>query len=276
MSEMCRRFGVTRSGFYAWRSRQPSARTASDAAVTERVLEVFQAAKGIYGSPRVARELGWRGLPIGRRRVARLMRLAEIQGRSARLYRKARVGQKKFYRAHPNIVHGVTTTGPDQLWVADVTYIRVASRWRYLAVVMDRHSRRVLGWSLGRNRDASLTRRALAHAARRRRPSPGVMFHSDRGIEYSAFDLGEALSRLGFLQSMNRPRHMNDNAHMESFFHSLKTEWLFGITFHTDSDLRRAISDYVRFYNRKRLHSSLGYLSPVAFEARCPNNPGVN
>jgi transposase InsO family protein len=102
------------------------------------------------------------------------------------------------------------------------------------------------------------------------------MFHSDRGIEYSAFDLGEALPRLGFLQSMNRPRQMNDNAHMESFFHSLKTEWLFGMTFRTDSDLRAALSDYVRFYNRRRPHSSLGYLPPVTFEARCPNNPGVN
>lgn len=244
--------------------------------MTERVLEVFEEARGLYGSPRVARELGRRGVPVGRRRVARLMALAQVQGRSARLYRRSRVGQKKFYRRHPNIIQGVRTNRPNQLWVGDVTYVRVAGRWRYLAVVMDRHSRKVLGWSLGRNRDASLTRRALAHAVRCRRPSPGVIFHSDRGIEYAAFELGAALSRLSFLQSMNRPRQMNDNAHMESFFHSLKTEWLFGMTFHTDADLRAALSDYVRFYNRKRLHSSLGYVPPVAFEARCPNNPGVN
>lgn len=273
---MCSRFGVTRAGFYAWRNRRPSRRTASDAAMTERVLEVFQQARGLYGSPRVTRELGLKGVPVGRRRVARLMRLAQLQGRSARLYRRSRVGQKKFYRAHPNKIHGVTTNRPDQLWVADVTYVRVAGRWRYLAVVMDRHSRRVLGWSLGRNRDASLTRRALAHAVRWRRPSPGVTFHSDRGIEYAAFDVGEALSRLGFLQSMNRPRQMNDNAHMESFFHSLKTEWLFGMTFQTDSDLRAALLDYVRFYNRQRLHSSLGYLPPAVFEAQVPIQRGVN
>ena len=276
MSLMCRRFGVTRAGFYAWWNRRPSARTASDAAMTERVLEVFQKARGLYGSPRVTRQLGLQGVAVGRRRVARLMRLAQLQGRSARLYRRSRVGQKKFYRGHPNTTHGVTTNRPNQLWVADVTYVRVAGRWRYFAVVMDRHSRRVLGWSLGRNRDASLTRRALAHAVRWRRPSPGVTFHSDRGIEYAAFDLGEALSRLGFLQSMNRPRQMNDNAHMESFFHSLKTEWLFGMTFQTESDLRAALSDYVRFYNWERLHSSLGYLPPAEFEVQFPIHTGVN
>jgi putative transposase len=276
VSMMCRRFGVTRAGFYAWRKRRPSARTASDADMTERILAVFEEAKGLYGSPRVTRELGLQGVPVGRRRVARLMRLAQVQGRSARLYRRSRVGQKKFYRAHPNMIHGVTTDRPNRLWVGDVTYVRVAGRWRYLAVVMDRHSRKVLGWSLGRNRDASLTRRALAHAVRRRRPSPGVTFHSDRGIEYAAFELGEALSRLGFLQSMNRPRQMNDNAHMESFFHSLKTEWLFGKTFQTESELRAALFDYIRFYNQRRLHSSLGYLSPAVFEAQVPIHTGVN
>ena len=175
----------------------PSPRAASDAAMTERVLEVFREARGLYGSPRVTRRTRPAGDSGRPPRVARLMRLAQIQGRSARLYRRSRVGQKKFYRGHPNAIHGVTTNRPNQLWVADVTYVRVAGRWRYLAVVMDRHSRKVLGWSLGRNRDVSLTRRALAHAVRWRRPSPGVTFHSDRGIEYAAFDLGEALSRAG-------------------------------------------------------------------------------
>ena len=276
MSLMCRRFGVTRAGFYAWRSRRPSRRTCSDAAMTERVLAVFQEARGLYGSPRVTRELGRQGVSVGRHRVARLMRLAQVQARSARLYRKARVSQKKFYRAHPNVIRGLTTTGPDQLWVGDVTYVRVAGRWRYLAVVMDRHSRRVLGWSLGRNRDASITLRALTHAVRWRRPSAGLTFHSDRGIEYSAFHLGAELSRWGFVQSMNRPRQMNDNAHMESFFHSLKTEWLFGMTFQTDSDIRAALLDYVGFYNRQRLHSSLGYVPPAVFEAQVPIHRGVN
>ena len=137
---MCRRFGVTRAGFYAWRKRLPSLRTASDAEMTARVLAVFQRARGLYGSPRVTRELGRQGVSVGRRRVARLMRLAQIQGRSARLYRRSRVGQKKFYRGHPNAIRSVATNRPNQLWVADVTYFRVAGRWRYLAVVMDRHS----------------------------------------------------------------------------------------------------------------------------------------
>ncbi len=276
MTLVCRRFGVTRSGFYAWRRRAPSPRSLSDAVMSEHVREVFQQARGLYGSPRVTRELALRGISVGRRRVARLMRRAQLQGRSARLYRRSRVSQKKFYRAHPNIVQGLTTTRPDQLWVADVTYVRVAGRWSYLAVVMDRHSRRILGWSLGPNRDAALTRRALAHALRWRRPAPGLTFHTDRGIEFAAFDLGQDLSRAGLLQSMNRPRHMNDNAHMESFFHSLKTEWLFGKTFRTETELRVALLEYLHFYNRRRLHSSLDYLPPVAFEARSPIHAGVN
>jgi transposase InsO family protein len=244
--------------------------------MTERVSAVFHGARGLYGSPRVTRELAHQGVSVGRRRVARLMRLAQLQGRSARLYRRSRVGQKRFYRGHPNSIRSLTTNRPNQLWVADVTYVRVAGRWRYLAVVMDRHSRRILGWSLGRYRDAALTCRALAHAVRWRCPSRGVTFHSDRGIEFAAFDLGDALSRLGFLQSMNRPRQMNDNAHMESFFHSLKTEWLYGMSFQTDASLRLAVADYVRFYNRQRLHSSLGYLPPAAFEAQSPIRTSVN
>lgn len=276
MTFICRRFGVTRAGFYAWRNRAPSPRSTSDAVLTERLRDVFHEVRGLYGSPRLTRELGLRGVPVGRRRVARLMRLARLQGRSARLYRRSRVSQKQFYRAHPNLVQDLTTTRPDQLWVADVTYVRVAGRWSYLAVVMDRHSRKILGWSLGRNRNVSLTRRALVHALRWRQPGPGVTFHTDRGIEFAAFDLGQELSRAGFLQSMNRPRHMNDNAHMESFFHSLKTERLFGMTFQTEAALRAVLFEYVHFYNRRRLHSSLGYLPPVAFEARFHIHTGVN
>jgi len=204
------------------------------------------------------------------------MRKARIQGRSARTYRRSRVSQKAFYRRFPNTQRRLTLTRIDQVWVGDVTYIRVLGRWRYLAVVMDKFSRRILGWSLGRNRTSALTRRALANSLRHRTPPKGVIFHSDRGIEYAAHDLGQALLEDGFLQSMNRPQHMNDNAHMESFFHSLKSERLHGLTFATDDALRREISRYMVFYNHTRLHSSLGNRSTIAFESDHLTNPRVN
>ena len=273
---MCSTYGVTRGGFYAWHARGLSVRPKSDAVMTEHVQRAFRRAHGLYGSPRVTRRLQLNGIGVGRRRVARLMRLALLQGRCARLYRRSRVGQKSFYRSIPNMQRHVSATAPNQIWVADVTYVRVAGRWRYLATVMDRYSRRILGWSLGRHRDASLTRRALGLALKKRRPPRGVYFHSDRGIEYAALDLRRSLSRHGLLQSMNRPGKMNDNAHMESFFHSLKTERLSRMKFHTDKALRSELRRYLAFYNHERLHSSIDYLPPALFEERSPNNHGVN
>jgi transposase InsO family protein len=154
------------------------------------------------------------------------------------------------------------------VWLGDVTYLQVAGKWRYMAAVMDRHSRRIVGWSLGQRRDAALTSRALRQSARNRNAGPGLTFHSDRGVEYAAFEFRRQLARLGMLQSMNRPGKMNDNAHMESFFHSMKCEELYGKTFHNEEELRQVLSSYIAFYNQQRLHSSLSYLSPAAFEHR--------
>ena len=156
--------------------------------------------------------------------------------------------------------------GRNQVWVGDVTYVKVGSQWRYLAVVMDRYSRRILGWSLSTRRDAALTVEALRHSMRNRQPAPGLMFHSDRGIEYAAFEYRNELARLGITQSMNRPGKMNDNAHIESFFHSMKAEDLHGRRFDNDEQLRQALCSYIAFYNHQRLHSALSYLPPVIFE----------
>jgi putative transposase len=166
----------------------------------------------------------------------------------------------------PNVLREQPPLAPDQAWVGDVTYLRVAGQWRYMAAVMDRHSRRIVGWSVSRRRDAALTAQALGHAVRKRKPAPGLIFHSDRGVEYAAFDYRRALARQGIRQSMNRPGKMNDNAHMESFFHSMKTESLHGLRLDTDDQLSTALRRYIAFYNQRRLHSSLRYLSPLAFE----------
>ncbi len=153
-----------------------------------------------------------------------------------------------------------------QVWVGDVTYLKVGTCWRYLAVVLDRHSRRVLGWELGSRRDLSLTLKGLNRAVSRRRSNPGLIFHSDRGVEYSAYAFRARLAALGIAQSMKRPREIGDNAFVESFFHSMKAEAIHARTFLRESSLREAVGRYIRRYNLTRLHSSLGYLSPIDYE----------
>ena len=153
------------------------------------------------------------------------------------------------------------------MWVADITYLKVAGAWRYLAVLMDRHSRRIIGWSLGATKDARLTLAALHHAVRNRRPRSGVIFH-DRGVEYAAYAFRDRLAALGFVQSMNRPREITDNAHMESFFHSMKSDTVHGVTFTTADQLVQLLRRYIPYYNGVRLHSGIGYSSPVNYEAQ--------
>ena len=273
---MCSVHQVSRGGFYAWLRRPPSERALDDACLLQQVKEIHEDSRGFYGSPRVTGQLRLEGLGVGRRRVARLMRQEGLQGRSARLYRQSKVARRAFYAGVPYRPESATTRTQDQVWVGDVTYLKVAGQWRYMAAVMDRHTRRILGWSLGRRRDAALTTQALRQSARKRKPGPGIVFHSDRGIEYAALEYRAQLARRGILQSMNRAGKMNDNAHMESFFHSMKTEQLYGKTFADEQQLRKTLSSYIAFYNQQRLHSSLSYLAPAAFEKRLTYHDRVN
>ena len=230
-----------------------------------RIRAIFEASEGTYGSPRIHAALQQAGLRVGRKRVARLMREAALKARSARIYRRM-PGTRRFFSDIPNRVLELKTTAPGQVWVGDVTYLKSGSRWRYLAVVLDRHSRRVLGWNLGLTRDLTLTLDALNRARRRRCGRPGLIFHSDRGVEYSAYAFRARLAALGITQSMKRPREIGDNAFIESFFHSMKSEAIHGYTFDADPALHAAVSQYIRHYNRTRLHSSLGYRSPIDYE----------
>jgi putative transposase len=262
---LCFRYGVTRAGYYAWCRRSPSARSRRDQKLLERVRAIFDASDGTYGSPRIHFSLQAAGLKVGRKRVARLMRKALLKARSARIYRRS-PGTCRFFGSIPNRVLELKTTAPGQLWVADVTYLKCAGQWRYLAVVLDRHSRRVLGWSLGRKRDLTLTLDALNRALHRRRPQPGLIFHSDRGVEYSAYAFRTRLAAVGITQSQKRPREICDNAFAESFFHSMKSDVIHGRTFDDDHSLNVVVRRYLRRYNLTRRHSSLGFLSPINHE----------
>ena len=262
---MCRRYGVTRGGYYAWCRRPSSLRARQDELLAVRIEAIFEASVGTYGSPRIHEALRQAGVRVGGKRVARLMREAGLKGRSARIYRRM-PGTRRFFGDIPNRVLEVKTTAVGQVWVGDVTFLKVGGCWRYLAVVLDRHSRRVLGWALESRRDLSLTLKALNRAVSRRARASGLIFHSDRGVEYSAYAYRARLAALGIAQSMKRPREIGDNAFVESFFHSMKAEAIHARTFIKENALREAVGRYIRRYNLTRLHSSLGYRSPIDYE----------
>ncbi len=262
---MCRRYRVARSGYYAWRDRERSNRVRVDERLAGRIRSIFEASDGTYGSPRIHASLQQAGVRVGRKRVARLMREAALKARSSRIYRRM-PGTRRFFSIILNRVLEVKTTAPGQVWVGDVTYLKSGGSWRYLAVVMDRHSRRVLGWSLGLRRDLRLTLDALNNARRRRQVRAGLIFHSDRGVEYGAHAFRARLAALGITQSMKRPRELCDNAFIESFFHSMKADTIHARTFDDDRTLRRVVTRYIRRYNTTRLHSSLGFRSPIDYE----------
>jgi putative transposase len=201
---------------------------------------------------------------VSRRRVARLMRLAGLRAKAVRGYRP-QAQLRRQYAQHPNRLWTTRVERANQVWVGDITYLRVGTGWRYLAVVMDQHSRRVLAWTLTRRRTAAVTCGVLTRAAMMRRAARAVIFHSDRGSEYMGAPFCAHLARLGFVQSAS-VRGPGDNAHMESFFHSLKAELTRGVVFTDERQLHTGLREYMRYYNTTRLPSSLSYRSPLAFE----------
>jgi putative transposase len=262
---MCRVYGVTRAGYYAWRSRERSERERQNEALAVRIRAVHAESRGTYGSPRVHQALRQRGCSVGKHRVARLMRVHGIKARVATI-RYTNPSIQRFFGKISNQSLDIELDRPDQVWVGDITYLKVGSVYRYLAVVMDKYSRRVVGWSYGPRKDVKLTLKALNKAVHSRRPGKDLVFHTDRGIEYAAGAFKERIAELGITQSMNRPGKVTDNAFIESFFHSMKADVYHGRSFEQDEEIRTVLKDYVPFYNSARLHSSLDYVSPATFE----------
>lgn len=265
MSELCRRYGVSHADYYAWKQRTASLHEEQDHWLYTRIMAIHAASDGTYGSPRIQRALAEAGHPVSGKRVARLMRQNGLKARAAKLYHP-NPGTHSFFGSVPNRARKRRLTQTDQVWVGDLTYLDVSGQWRYLAAVMDRFSRRIVGWSLGLNKDTQLTLRALNHAIHNRRPPAGLIFHSDRGIEYAAYAFKTRLAALGIRQSMNRRGCPTDNAHMESFFHSMKSDVIHGCKLHSDEQVYRIVRRYIAFYNRTRLHSALDYQSPIDYE----------
>lgn len=268
IKHLCEKFKVSRSGFYAWHTRKPSQHEKDDVFLARKIRRIYEQSKGTYGSPRIYHELKSQGIAIGKKRVERLMREMKLKGRVVKVTRR-QPGLKRFHAKGENLLrHLPQIDNIDQVWVADITYLKVKGKYRYLTVIMDLYSRRILGWTLSRFRTSQITLKALMYATRNRKPPKGMIFHTDRGVEFTGKLFQRRLKKLGLKSSLNRPGHCHDNAFMESFFHSLKAELIRGRRFNSEKELRYALNSYInKFYNHKRLHSGIGYSPPAIFES---------
>ena len=263
---LCRVLGLARSGYYAWKRRTLSARAQRDQQLTEQIQTSFTASRHTYGSPRVHADLRAQDVRCSRKRVARLMRQAKLVARTRRRTPRTTDSRHALGIA-PNVLdRQFQVEQPNQVWVSDITYLPTTEGWLYLAVVLDLYARRVVGWSMRPTLERQVVLAALEGAVERRRPPAGLLHHSDRGSQYASAEYQALLARAQMRASMSRKGNCWDNAAMESFFATLKTE-LPQTEYASHAAARSAVFEYIeRFYNRQRLHSTLGYQTPVAYE----------
>jgi len=263
---MCRVLGVSASGYYAWRDRPPSQRSRRDEELIGSIRHSHVSSRGTYGSPRVLRDLRAEGIRVGRKRVARLMRAAGIVGVSRRQYVTTTVRGKIAHPAEDLVARNFRAAGPNELWVADITYVPTAAGFLFVAVVLDAWSRRVVGWSMATHLRTELVVDALDMAVRQRQPH-NVIHHSDHGSQYTSWAFGKRCSEAGVRPSLGSVGDAYDNALCESFFATLECELIRRQKFGTPSQARMAVFDFIEaFYNPRRRHSALGYESPRDFE----------
>ncbi len=272
---LCRCLSVSRSGFYAWCERAPSKRAQEDAKLKVKIAAFHSASNRTYGSPRILRDLREDGDRVARKRVARLMSDLGIEGRRKRRYRATTDSRHRFPVAPNILMRDFEVDTPNTAWVTDITYLATLEGWLYLAVILDLFSRRVVGYAMSERIDRQLVLEALGEALRQRPGVIDVVHHSDRGSQYASHDYREALEEAGITCSMSRRGNCWDNAVAESFFGTLKMELLYELPLQTRSATRARVADYIdTFYNVRRRHSSLDYMSPVEFELKHPGNGG--
>jgi putative transposase len=265
---MCRVLGVSRSGFHAWAKREPSPRALEDERLTERIAEIHRLNRKVYGSPRIHAELRLGdGIRVGRKRVERLMRQAGISGMVARKRGSTTIRVPGVRVCEDLVDRAFLASGPDRLWVADITYLRTWEGWLYLVAVQDVYSRRIVGWSMADHMRTELVTDALQMALAQRRPAPGLIWHSDQGSQFVSLAFGQQARAAGIAQSMGSRGDCFDNAVAESFFATLKKELIHGRSWPSKAELRTEVFEYIEvFFNRRRRHSTLGFLSPEQFE----------
>jgi transposase InsO family protein len=265
---LCRVMGVSRSGFYEYFRRyiRNLVRPPAQSAVASRARLIFKQSHGSYGSRRIAEQLKAEGHRVGRYKARRLMRQLGLKVKISRRYKLTTDSRHSFPVAQNLVNRNFEVGSPNVTWTADITYVWTLEGWLYLAVVMDLCSRQIVGWAMDRRMKKKLTLEALAMAYFRRKPAPGLIHHSDRGSQYACHEYQKRLKQYGMIPSMSRKGDCWDNSPMERFFRSLKSERLAFCRFETRQSARLEVLDYIGFYNADRLHSSLGYLSPMQYE----------
>ena len=267
---LCEHLEVSPSGYYDWQNRRatPSPRAVANQTLAKQIKTIHVQSRRTYGSPRILLELRKKGNRHGRNRVARIMQEEGLYGRQKGRYRVRTTDSNHDHPIAPNrLAQAPKPTAPNQIWVADITYIQTKEGWLYVAAILDLYSRKIVGWAMSTSIDTALVLKALAMALLQRNPPPDLLFHSDRGIQYASQDYRSALAQAGLIASMSRKANCYDNASMESFWSTLKLELVFRRDFTSRSQARAEIFDYIEtFYNRQRSHSALNYLSPVDFE----------
>ena len=267
---LCQELEVSASGYYDWQSRCscPGPRALQDQALKQQIQSIHTGSRETYGSPRIVMELRKSGARHGRNRVARLMKQEGLCGRQKRRYRVQTTYSNHNEPVAPNrLAEAPKASAPNEIWVADITYVQTQEGWLYVAAILDLYSRKIVGWAMGEHIDTALILKALFMALLHRQPPANLLFHSDRGVQYASADYRAALAKAGLVASMSRKGNCYDNAAMESFWSTLKLELVYRRDFQTRAEARSEIFDYIElFYNRQRSHSALNYFSPVDFE----------
>lgn len=274
VGRICELLGVSRSGYYAWKNRKPSEREQINRALIDHIRRIHKMSRKAYGSPRVYAQLKKQGVSCNQKTVARLMHQDGLKGQ--RKYRKViTTNSKHEFPIASNVLNReFTADKPNQKWVADITYIPTEEGWLYVAGVLDLFSRKIVGWDMSSQIDALLVEKALRMALYLRQPGKGLLHHSDRGVQYASHQIRNILAANQIQVSMSSKGNCYDNAVMESFFGTLKNEWVHHQKYKTRSQARTDIFGYIEgFYNTVRLHSTLGYLSPVEYEAQYQKSP---